>query len=340
MENIAGQNPAKWTIPFRADEELNSELQLIDDEKKSIPQLCRTHPGRPTTLPGNAFVELELESIWTHLRATLLTAKLDVFAPHLWLVSTQSSSSISPLHKQRILGREIIISDSVDLHLVWYHSKIFLTPLPRYLLSHAFWKFTFDDRHGQDVASQLHPATIGFIRTYCHLIQSETDFRLALNHGLIPEGVELEAFSRFIKCFKDLTDTQASPRFHFGELRLTRLNSWSIIFLRQRHYFNLSRQYETYFSRYFQPLLFAFGTFSVLLSAMQVGLAAETLPSADDRWNKFASVSKWTSIAAIFIVLLSIVWLLVVLVSKLLSELAYALRSMLKKRFTTWKDVI
>ncbi|OBT38830.1 hypothetical protein VE00_10772 [Pseudogymnoascus sp. WSF 3629] len=340
MENIAAQIPTKWTIPFRADEELNSELQLINDEKKSIPQLCRTHPGRPTTLPGNTFVGLELDSIWAHLQATLLTAKLDAFAPHLWLISTQSSSSISPLHKQRVLGREIIISDSADLHLVWYYSKIFLKPLPRYLLCHAFWKFVFDERHGQDMANQLHPASIGFVRSYCYLIQSETDFHLAQNHGLVPEGVEFEAFSRFIKCFKDLPDTQASPRFHFGELRLTRLNFWSIIFLRQRHYFNMSRQYGTYFSRFFQPLLFVFGMLSLLLSAMQVALAAEAVPSVDSWWNKFISVFKWTSIAIIFILLLTVVWLLAVLAFKLLSELAFALRSMLKKRFAARKDVV
>ena len=327
-----GSTHLPWSIPFRQDEELNPELQVIDDDRNTAPQLCRTGIGTSTTLPGNPFVDLELKSILTHLEDTLLTKKLDTIAPQLWVMSTQSSASITPLHKQRILGREITITDSADLHLIWYHSKIFVKPLPPYLLSYAFWRYLFDYRHREITINQYYSAALGFVRSYCYLIQSETDFSLAVTHGLIPKGIDFQAFASFINCFRNIPDVQASPRFHFGELRLTRLNFWSIFFLRQTHYFNMSRQYETYFSRFFQPLLFAFGAFSVLLSAMQVALAAGESVTESGTWRKFVSVSKWTSITAIFLVLFSLVWLLTVLIFKVLSELAYALRSMWRKR--------
>ncbi|KAK3393260.1 hypothetical protein B0H63DRAFT_14818 [Podospora didyma] len=340
--------PPKYPIPFLPTEELTSDLYLItttttttSSSKQTLPQLQRgAHPNinkTPQTLPGNASVDLSPASIQSQLQTTVLTTKLNTMAPHLWLISTQSSASISPLHKQRILGREILISDTADLHLIWHYSRIFLKPLPRYLLSHAFWEYL----HHLSSSGKLHdhdqedilPAITGFLRTYAHLIQSETDFRIALSHGLVPEDIRFEPFAKFIKRFKNLPNSQASPRFSFGELRLTRLNFWAVVFLRQRHYFNVSRQYETYFERFFGPLLFIFGTLSVLLSAMQVGLAAVAMESVDEwAWERFVSVSKWTSVAAIFVVLAAVVWLSVVLVTKILGEFVYALGMLWKKR--------
>ncbi|KAH7346916.1 hypothetical protein BKA66DRAFT_447745 [Pyrenochaeta sp. MPI-SDFR-AT-0127] len=279
-------------IPFGKGEELNSELQIINEDKTKA-RLSRINSSQPKALPGNPFVKLEIDAIRTHLQMTLYTTKLDRFAPHLWLVATPSSSSISPLHKQKILARDLVISDTADLHLVWYHSKIFIKPLPEYLLSYAFWEFVFGKNVSPDTPNQtdsLFRATVGFVRTYTHLIQSDSDFRIALSHGLLPETTTLERFVAFSNCFKDLPDTLVSPRFYFGELRLTRLNLWSPFFLRQMHYFNMSRQYDQYFSRYFQPVLFAFATFSVLLSAMQVALASQPEPSTpDDDWRIYIS---------------------------------------------------
>jgi len=346
---MAVPTQAKWTIPFRPDEELSSDLQLTDDSKTSPPQLRRTHPNNTKSLPGNASVDLEPESLWTYLRASLLTTKLNTLAPHLWLVATQSSSSISPLHKQKILGREIILTDTTDLHLIWHYSRIFLKPLPRYLLSHAFWRFLCSPSPSSSSQPQsgsasgsastsdqevLLPSIIGFVRSYSYLIQSETDFRLAQSHHLVPSEINFESFSRFIKRFRELPDDMASPRFHFGELRLTRLNFWSGVFLRQRHYFNVARQYETYFERFFAPLLFAFGTLSVVLSAMQVALAAVAMAEMEGlgAWDRFVGVSKWTSVMAIIMVVAVVGWLVLVLVTKLLSELVYALGSLVRKR--------
>ena len=56
-------------------------------------------------------------------------------------MSTQSSANINALHRQRVKGRHIIITEEVRLHLVWIHDRIFVKPLPKYLLSHVFWEW-------------------------------------------------------------------------------------------------------------------------------------------------------------------------------------------------------
>jgi hypothetical protein len=165
MENSTFLWP-KQPIPFRVEQELNSELQIFKRESDGDVRLGRTAPDATLTLPGDPFVGLDLDSIHQFLERSMLTTKLDSLAPYLWLVSTQSSSSISALHKQKILGRDIIITDSADLHLLWYHYQIFLKPLPQFMLCHAFWEYMFvAKRFSQpDRAENLYRASIGFIR--------------------------------------------------------------------------------------------------------------------------------------------------------------------------------
>jgi hypothetical protein len=45
-----------------------------------------------------------------------------------------------PLHYQQAASREIVVVEKMDLHLVWEPNRIYLKPLPRYLLSHSFWR--------------------------------------------------------------------------------------------------------------------------------------------------------------------------------------------------------
>ncbi|KAM3466354.1 hypothetical protein MY5147_009080 [Beauveria neobassiana] len=43
------------------------------------------------------------------------------------------------LHHQLLLGREIFITERLDMHLVWTTGRMFLKPIPRFLLDPAFW---------------------------------------------------------------------------------------------------------------------------------------------------------------------------------------------------------
>ncbi|KAI9742515.1 MAG: hypothetical protein M1835_003060, partial [Candelina submexicana] len=63
-------------------------------------------------------------------RKEFLTADLDKLAPYLWLIATQSSQHISPLHEQVLKGRQIVITEKPELHLVWTDGRIFIKPIP------------------------------------------------------------------------------------------------------------------------------------------------------------------------------------------------------------------
>jgi len=43
---------------------------------------------------------------------------LEALAPRLWVISIQSGANINPLHRQRVKGREIIVTEEPRLHLV------------------------------------------------------------------------------------------------------------------------------------------------------------------------------------------------------------------------------
>lgn len=57
---------------------------------------------------------------------------------YLWLAGLPMPPR--PLHYQRAASREIVIVERIDMHLVWEPNKIYIKPLPRYLLSHKFWR--------------------------------------------------------------------------------------------------------------------------------------------------------------------------------------------------------
>jgi hypothetical protein len=64
-------------------------------------------------------------------------------------------------------------------------------------------------------------------------VHSDLDFHLAVQHGLLPASVRPDSFARFIARFSRLPDNAVAPRFRFGEMRLSRLNSWAPLLLRR-----------------------------------------------------------------------------------------------------------
>jgi hypothetical protein len=334
------------SIPFGLHEQLNHQLKIVHHaQRPNSIALARTEETVSNTLPGNPFVPLSVSDVIDHLQATLLTRDLDVFAPYLWLVSTQSSFSITPLHRQVVLARNIIVTQAADLHAIWYYDRVFLKPLPPYLLSHAFWEFIFGeplegDSKANNERQELYRAAIGFIRTYCHLIKDEFDFNIAMRHHLIPEGTTSESFAAFINNFKTINDDSANARFRYGELRLSRLNFWAPLFLHRMEYFNPTRQASLYFSAYFQPLLFVFGSLSVLLSAMQVALATDQSGTGLIRaWARFIAACQWVSVVSIVLVAAATGFLLLLLCFKTINEWIFATRALWRSRLRSRKSV-
>lgn len=279
-------------------------------------------------LPGFPRIKLKnKDATIEHLHNELWCDRLEAMARHLWLMSTPSSTNITPLHRQGLRGREVVVMEDPGLHLTWRHKQIFIKPLPKYLMSFAFW-----DQYLPVAAtaqldakrSELVRAALGFLRSYYYLIQHESDFFKAKDMRLVPEGITWEQFCRFSETFSGICDERVSKRYEYGELRLSRLNLWAMPLLHKMAYQDQGLQYSDYFSPHFGLLLFVFGAFTLVLSAMQVGLAA----GANDSKGWFASenVCRWFAMLSIFICIAPVAGLILVLFVKLIDECVFALR--------------
>src|SRR5882757_2916672 len=87
-----------------------------------------------TTVPGHPTISLSnSDTLSKFLRKEFWAADLEDVASRLWILTTPSSANVHPLHRQKILGREIVVTEDPRLHLVWINNRIFIKPLPTYL---------------------------------------------------------------------------------------------------------------------------------------------------------------------------------------------------------------
>jgi hypothetical protein len=152
---------------------------------------------RDDFLPGQPTIALhDPAPLLTFLETDLYAADLEKIAPRLWIMSTPSSSNINALHRQRVVGREIVVTEEPRLHLVWVHNRVFVKPVPAYLTSHWFWDQYLESSLCSlgDVESRdrIRKAAVGFLRSYRYLVRHETDFNIAQQAGLglIPRDVD------------------------------------------------------------------------------------------------------------------------------------------------------
>lgn len=310
------------TCPFQAKYQLNDEL---DGEKR--------HGAK--NLPGYPCLSLDgKEDLSNFILHEFCSEDLDRLAPRLWWMSKQDSKNISPLHQQRVKKREVIITENPKLHLVWIHDRIFIKPLPEYLLSYGFWKhYLCDEGFADGRSEQIRKAALGYLRSYFYLIQHESDFRMAKDPRacLIPSHVTWRDFCNFSADFKRIEDDDTTERYRYGEIRLTRLNFYAVFLLRQRYFQRIDAQYSAYFAHFYGPMLFIFGILSVILNAMQVEVNVEQI-GVNKPLSSFPSVSRGFSIAsAIFLLFMSSV-LLSILLYKIAREWHYALRDRFVRR--------
>ncbi|KAH6886787.1 hypothetical protein B0T10DRAFT_515625 [Thelonectria olida] len=223
-----------------------------------------------SVVPGQPLIHLDDQAaVGNFLLRELSTERLNRIYGLLFLASNRGN--ISALHHQRFKTREICITEQPDLHLVWYYERIFIKPIPKCLFSHHFWK-TYINQASHPDGADLCGEAYGFLRSYSHLIVHESDFDLARDLRLVPEMVTWEKWCHFIRGFQHLRDRDVAPRYHYGEIRLTRLNFWTTL-LHGRSYCRVYHNYAVYFARFGAPYLFVFGAITLLLTAMQTGLA-------------------------------------------------------------------
>lgn len=235
-------------------------------------------------IPGQPLIpHHDKTAVSEFLGLELSTVRLESIYRMLFLVS--NIRNISPLHHQLVKGRHIVITERPDLHLVWYYDRIFIKPVPKCLLNYAFWRahLLVDDssfmavKEGRSLESmvltnKMRLEAQGFLRTYARLIAHESDFELMIKLGLVPDYINWGVWCRFIQGFIHLSDSQVSPRYHYGEVRLTRLNFWYSIFHGGQDYFEVCYNYSTYFARFGTPTLFIFCAVTVVLGALQSAL--------------------------------------------------------------------
>ncbi|TEY22764.1 hypothetical protein BOTCAL_1543g00020 [Botryotinia calthae] len=250
--------------PFAKADQLNDELDSLAD-----PAAPATSPIR---LPGQPRIHLDQHAkVDGFLKQEFLLKDLDEISPYLWMMSKHDSRSISPLHRQKVKGRDIVTTEDPRLHLVWYHDRIFIKPLPKYLLSHYFWEaYLCINHHSSPEQITLQKSVLGYLRTYIYLIKYESDFCIAIDDKLqlIPPDITFIKFCDFIAPLENLLDVDIAGRYAYNKIQLTRLNLYSKIFLRKFSFYCVRMQYSNYFASFYRPLLFVFTILSVVLDAM------------------------------------------------------------------------
>ncbi|KAL2126774.1 hypothetical protein VTI74DRAFT_270 [Chaetomium olivicolor] len=182
---------------------------------------------------------------------------------HDWLWIVGRPMPPRPLHYQLLVRREILVTEQMDMHLVWTTGRIFVKPVPSFLLDPRFWT----------------EYLCCFLFSYAALISHESDFRIAEEKHLLPQGLKWPAWRTFV----EQLDTEhvygdIDPRFCYGELRLSRLNEIYFLFRTPfRGYMSRWNQYGSFFR---DNLAWLAGTtvyIAIVLTAMQVGLVTDIL---------------------------------------------------------------
>lgn len=246
------------------------------------------------------------------LEHELLVKRLNTVQTWLWVCGRPMPAR--PLHHQIVLSRDITITESIELHLVWSEKRIFIKPIPRYLLDPEFWSNHLlppeylTGKQSDTQQYELLGCALGFMFSYTALIAYESDFRIAIEKGLLPEAVTWAGWKQLsAQLLESHCYASVNPRYWYGELRLARLN---IIF--RFHASSVLRGYSqvsgyvSYGERFrsnFGTLAAVFAYVAIVLTAMQVGLATEKLQRDEAFQRASYGFTVFSIIAPLIIVL-------------------------------------
>ncbi|KAI0541033.1 hypothetical protein GGR58DRAFT_74955 [Xylaria digitata] len=208
------------------------------------------------------------------LRDELLVGKINQAQDWLWICGRPMPPR--PLHHQVLLSREINITENPELHLLWSSKRIFIKPLPPWLLDPEFWT----SHLLQDV--ELAQCARGFLFSYTALLAYKSDFRLAQEKGLVPSSLTWAGWKHVVsEVLQNHDMTMVNPRYWYGELRLDRLNIVYRLFkgVIFRGYSQVTSQsdYSNFIAENFAVLATVLGYVVLVLSSLQVGLGVDRL---------------------------------------------------------------
>ncbi|KAL8860631.1 MAG: hypothetical protein Q9178_002984 [Gyalolechia marmorata] len=231
------------------------------------------------------------------LKKELQVERLNEIHDWLWLAGRPMPAR--PLYYQKALRRDIVVHERMNMHLVWVDNRIFLKPIPRYLLDQQFWQehlsckvgcnLPTDGRHdsiqekGESTTCErckIHQCALGFILSYAALISYESDLCIAKNANLVSSETTWPAWRSHVK--KVLAEgkrCKVNKRYIFGELRLARLNQIYKYTWRSpvRGYLPAYTSYIQFWHRNLVRIASGFAYLVVVLTALQVGLATTRL---------------------------------------------------------------
>lgn len=248
-----------------------------------------------------------MKDLRAYLESDLQTPRLDKIHKHLWLAGLPRAAR--PLHRQKLLNRTIIVTENPDEHLVWHESRVFVKPLPEYLLSYTFWMQQLEAEFQDE---SLRKAAYGLLLSYSWIVCYKHDLIIAQSAGLLPMSITWENWVIFIANFLNHIDqgslSNVAIRYRYGELRLSRLNriyrfcpsvfsATTLI----KGFASEPTWYKDFFVRNFSWIFALFACVTVILSAMQVGLGTEQL----QRSQRFQQASAGFAIAGLVIVTVS-----------------------------------
>lgn len=190
-----------------------------------------------------------------------------------------------PLHRQVLMSRSIVVAEEMELHLVWSKNRLFIKPVPAYLLDPDFWTSHLLSGGGESVADRqndLAACARRFLFSYTALISYASDFTIACQCGLLPSSVSWAGWKTL--CAQLLSShcySAVDPRYWYGELRLSRLNKVDIFrkgfVLRGYSSVGGHAMYDDLLRDNFTALAAALGYVVIVLTAMQVVLATGRL---------------------------------------------------------------
>ena len=217
-----------------------------------------------------------------YLRDDLNVDSLNKVHKHLWFAGLPRGARA--LHHQFLIGRKIVIAERADLHLLWRDDRLYLKPMPDYLLSYDIWKETLvEDRDSENAK--------GFLLSYLWLIRQKSDFSIAQSENLVSKDVSWEQWTTFSMAIHpsvvSSTFEGISPRYLYGELRLGRVNLIYRLCQKTRNsktfvrgYFYGYYTYSSFVEQNFAWVLILIVYITIVLTAMQVGLATTELQSS------------------------------------------------------------
>lgn len=302
------------------------QLQSEDTTKGAPLPTERNTTQQIPHVPGDPAVSLCHADVHTHLLKHFDTPLLDELYDKLWLVSRRSVTTIDPLHSQMVKGRSIVPTEDPSLHLVWNRSNVYIKPVPTFLFNYEFWETYLQNYNRDQTCNSTHDrasasdrsVAIGFLRSYAFLVPNRLDFALAREMHLIPAEIDWIEWSKFISHFRHIQDNLVAKRYHYGQLRLSRLH-WVVRIscpeqASTRWFYAIPYWSITEFvAQATLPLLFVFASVSVCLSSMQVALSVPV----DDLWYIASNETALRGLSRVFwvfsvaVVLLGgIVWVL------------------------------